>query len=434
MSKQESKIWTIIKHEYTSKVKSKGFIIGSILGPLILIGFLAVTIFVSVISANDTSRKVAIVDNSQLHFDDKLIERNNDIFEKADTKNIDKMQKQILDDEIDAVLVIPDDFLETGKAVIYSKGGGGFGFSSKIERNLDRILRKERLLANGIDTSVIKLIDKGTDLVTKKVTEGGGVEKDYTAVLSGIGYALGFFIYMMMLIYGQFVSRGVIEEKANRIVEVIASSVKPIQIMLGKVVGIGLLGLTQIAFWITMGGLLLLAASPIMSMFIPDTETVKQGMEMAAAQSNMPFDIPSIPIGLIIAFIYYFLIGYFMYSTIFAAVGSAVDQESDAANLQQPIIFAIIIPMLFLAPITSNPDSTLAVILSLIPFFTPILMTVRIAATDVPFWQIATSVVLTVGTVFFLLWIAAKIYRVGILMYGKKPKLKDLIKWVRLAK
>jgi ABC-2 type transport system permease protein len=183
-----------------------------------------------------------------------------------------------------------------------------------------------------------------------------------------------------------------------------------------------------------MGLILLAAAGPVMSLFIGDAETVKQGMEMAAAQSNMPFDIPTIPIGLIIAFLFYFLVGYFMYSTIFAAVGSAVDQESDAANLQQPIIFAIIIPMLFLAPITANPDSTLAVILSLIPFFTPILMTVRIAATDVPLWQIATSVVLTVGTVFLLIWIAAKIYRVGILMYGKKPKLKDLIKWVRLAK
>ncbi len=434
MSKQESKIWTIIKHEYTTKVKSKGFIIGSILGPVILIGFLAVTIFVSIISADDTNRKVSIVDNTELHFDKKLVERNSDIFETAETKDIDVLEKKVLNDEIDAFLIIPPDFLETGNAVIYSKGGGGFGFSSKIEKNLDRLLRKERLLAKGIDTSVIKLLDKGSNLISKKVVEGGGVEKDYTAVLSGIGYVLGFFIYMMMLIYGQFVSRGVIEEKANRIVEVIASSVKPIEIMLGKVAGIGLLGLTQVAFWIIMGGLLLLAAGPIMSMFVSDTETVKQGMEVMAARSNMPFEIPSIPIGLILAFVFYFLIGYFMYSTIFAALGAAVDQESDAANLQQPVIFAIIIPMLFLAPITSNPDSTLAVILSLIPLFTPILMTVRIAATDVPFWQIAASVVLTVGTFFLLLWIAAKIYRVGILMYGKKPKIKDLIKWVRLAK
>jgi ABC-2 type transport system permease protein len=434
MSKQESKIWTIIKHEYTSKIKSKGFIIGSILGPVVLIAFLAVTILVSVISANDTDRKVAVIDKTGLNFDKQLIKRNDKIFEKVDTKDINQLQKEVLDNKIDAFLEIPEDFLEKGKAIIYSKGGGGFGFTARIAKNLDYLLRKERLLSHGIDSSVIKLIEKGSHLVTKKLMEGGEIEKDDTTALAGIGYVLGFFIYIMMLVYGQFVSRGVIEEKANRIVEVIASSVKPIQIMLGKVFGIGLLGLTQVIFWISMGLILLAAAGPVMSLFIGDAETVKQGMEMAAAQSNMPFDIPTIPIGLIIAFLFYFLVGYFMYSTIFAAVGSAVDQESDAANLQQPIIFAIIIPMLFLAPITANPDSTLAVILSLIPFFTPILMTVRIAATDVPLWQIATSVVLTVGTVFLLIWIAAKIYRVGILMYGKKPKLKDLIKWVRLAK
>ncbi len=434
MSKKESKIWTIIKHEYTSKIKSKGFIIGSILGPIVLIAFLAVSIFVSVISADDTDRKVAVVDNTELQFDKKLVKRNGKIFENATSKDVDKLQKSILDNQIDAFLVIPEDFLETGKAIIYSKGGGGFGFTSRIEHSLDYLLRKERLLAHGIDSSVIKLIDKSSILVSKKVTAGGEVEKDFTEALAGIGYVLGFFIYMMMLIYGQFVARGVIEEKANRIVEVIASSVKPIQIMLGKVVGIGLLGLTQVLFWISMGLILLAAAGPIMDIFVSDNGTMMQGVGMAAQQSKIPFEIPTIPIGLIIAFLFYFLVGYFMYSTVFAAVGSAVDQESDAANLQQPIIFAIIIPMLFLAPITANPDSTLAIVLSLIPFFTPILMTVRIAATDVPFWQIAASVILTIGTIFLLLWFAAKIYRVGILMYGKKPKFKDLIKWVRLAK
>ncbi len=433
MNNQNNKIWIIIKHEYTTKVKSKGFIIGSILGPVLLLAFLAITIFVSVISADNTNRKIAVLDETSLKLDSKLIKRDSDFFDRADNKNIEELQKELNNDNIDAFLVIPENFVESGKATVFSKGGGGFGFTARIERHLDYLLHKEIMFANNIDSTIIQLMEKDVDLATKKVTEKG-IEKDYTKAYAGIGYVLGFFIYMMMLLYGQFVSRGVIEEKANRIIEVIASSVKPIQIMLGKVVGIGMLGLTQVTFWIVMGLILLASAAPIIGMFQPDAAAMKQGMEMAAAQSQFPIDIPSIPIQLIIAFLFYFLIGYFMYATVFAAIGSAVDQESDAANLQTPIIFLIIIPMLFLAPITSNPDSTLAVILSLIPFFTPILMTVRIAATEVPLWQIGLSVILTTGTFFLLLWIAAKIYRVGILMYGKKPQLKDIIKWIKLAK
>ena len=434
MKKQESKIWTIIKHEYTSKVKSKGFIISSILGPLILVLIFGVSIFASIMSVNEISKKVSVVDKSGGEIGEKLVKRDKGLFVISETDIIDSLRQKVLDEKIDAFLVIPADFIEKGKATIYSKGGGGFGFTAKIDNHLDAVLRLERLQSSGVDSSIVKLIESDADIVAKKITESGNVEKDYTTILAGLGYFLGFFIYIMLLIYGQYVSRGVIEEKANRIIEVLASSAKPIQIMLGKVLGIGMLGLTQIVFWIVMGFILMMAAGPVVSSFMPDSGAIKQGMDLAASQSAMPFEIPSIPLGIIVAFVYYFIIGYFMYSTVFAAVGSAVDQESDAAQLQQPIIFAIIIPILFLMPVSSNPDSTLAVVLSLIPFFTPILMTVRIAATEVPLWQIVASVVLTVGTFFLLLWIAAKIYRVGILMYGKKPKLKDLIKWVRLAK
>jgi ABC-2 type transport system permease protein len=433
MKIRDSKIWTIIKHEYKSKIKSKGFIISTLLGPIILIGFLAVTVFVSVLTSEDTNRKLSVLDLTELGIDRKLIERDSEIFEIPKAKSETELQQMILEDKIDGYVILQKDFLKTAEATMYSRGGGGWGIVEKVERNLTNILRKERLIANGTDTNIIKMIDLSASVKTKKITEKG-TEKDYTEAFAGIGYILGFFIYMMMLMYGQYVSRGVIEEKANRIIEVIASSVRPIEIMLGKVFGIGLLGLTQVFFWISMSLLLLWAAGPIISMFQPDPETIKQGLTMASQQNPIPFEIPKIPVSLVVAFVYFFLVGYFMYSTIFAAIGSAVDQESDAAQLQSPIVFIVVTPMLFMPAVTSNPDSTLATILSLIPFFSPILMTVRIAATNVPLWEIAASVVLTSGTVIGLIWIAAKIYRVGILMYGKKPKLKDLIKWVRLAK
>ena len=353
---------------------------------------------------------------------------------KSKTADEEILRNQILDEIIDGYVIIPSDFVEKGKATVYSKGGGGWGYIERLEKHLNNLLRKERLIATGTNPEVIKIIEDVAIINTQKITKKG-TEKDYTSVYAGIGYVLGFFIYMLMLMYGQFVSRGVIEEKANRIIEVIASSVRPFQILLGKVFGIGMLGLTQVAFWITLSLMLLWLAGPIISIFQPEPQAMAQGMGVELSiQESILSEIPNIPVGIIVAFIFYFLVGYFMYATIFAAIGSAVDQESDAAQLQSPVIFAIITPMLFMPAITSNPDSALASVLSLIPFFTPILMTVRIAATTVPLWEIILSVVLSVGFVFLLLWIASKIYRVGILMYGKKPKLKDLIKWIRLAK
>jgi ABC-2 type transport system permease protein len=301
-----------------------------------------------------------------------------------------------------------------------------------MEKHLNNIIRKERLIQNGTDTSVINMIDVSVDIGTKKIT-AKGTEKDYTEAYAGIGYILGFFIYIMMMLYGSLVMRSVIEEKANRIIEVIASSARPFEIMMGKVIGIGLVGMTQVTFWLVVGGILLASAGPIMMMFMPKPEVLAGGMQMAQVP-QLPIDIPRIPISLILGFIFYFIAGYFIYSTLFAAVGSAVDQESDAAQLQTPVMLPIILPMMFMPAIMANPDGPLAVILSLIPFFTPILMIVRVAATNVPLWQIALSVVLLIGTFFGALWATSKIYRVGILMYGKKPKLSDLIKWIKLAK
>ena len=310
------------------------------------------------------------------------------------------------------------------------------GFVGNIDRIMSDFLRRERLLKNGTDTNVIRLVEQGAEIQTRKVTQKGtqkGTEKDYTEVYAGLGYFLGFFIYFMMLMYGSIVMRSVIEEKANRIIEVIASSVKPKEIMLGKVIGIGSLGLSQVLIWVGASVILMAVAGPIISSFMPSQQTMTQGMNIAV-QPKMPFDIPNISISIYVAFIFYFLSGYFIYSMMFAAIGSAVDQETDAQQLQTIVMLPIILPIFFMTAIITNPDGTLAIILSLIPFFAPILMIVRIAATQVPIWQIVLSVLLILGTFFGLLWSAAKIYRTGILMYGKKPKLGDIIKWLRLAK
>ncbi len=436
-SNSRSKIMTIISHEYLTKVKSKGFIIATILGPLLMLAVIAVPVAVALLSGNDTEKRIAVLDKTELEIGKKIVSIDSKKFFIAD-RNESKLREQVLSEELDGFLIIPEDVIQSSKVTVFTRGGGGLGFISSIDMAASKVIRIERLKTAGADTNVIALVEKGVDVQTQKITQKG-TEKDYTEVYAGVGYILGFVIYMMMLMYGSFVMRGVIEEKANRIVEVLASSAKPFDIMFGKVVGIGAVGLTQVLFWVLIAAVLMAVAGPLINMLSPGTVQMAKDVAMSSStnpQMQIPagFEMPSVPVWLFVAFIFYFLSGYFIYSTLFAAVGSAVDQEQDAQQLMTPIMLPIIIPILLVTNVISNPDGILAIVLSLFLLFTPILMIVRVAATDVPFWQIATSVILLIATFFGALWLASRIYRTGILMYGKKPNFKDIARWIRLSK
>ncbi len=428
------KLPTIIQHEYMSKFKTKGFLLGTLLGPLAMIAMLGVVIAAAVLSKDTTELKLAIVDNTNSIGKELVASDTSKYY--INRQSVDELNNKIISGELDGYVLIPSSILDSGDVEVYSEGGGGLGFIKSLESNLGNILTHRRLQREGVDVSVIELVGKQLDVITKKVTKDGGVEKDNAEGLAFIGYGLGFAIYMLMFIYGSWVSRGVIEEKANRIIEVIASSAKPFEILLGKVVGIGLLGLTQVVAWIVIGFALLQLAAPIIAMTVDiDPATLSTGMSMQDAQTaqaqEMMSNFPVISPWMIIGFIFYFLAGYFIYASLFAAVGSAVDQEQDAQQLLIPVTLPIIIPILLINVVMTNPDGTLSVALSLFPFFTPIIMTVRIAAGNVPVWQIGLSVILVVGTFLSSLWVASRIYRVGILMTGKKPTFKDLYKWLR---
>lgn len=431
-----SKIFTIIQHEYLIRVKTKGFVIGTLLGPLGMLLLIAIPIVVTLLSADTTEKRIAVIDKSN-KIGTLAVKKSPDKYYLTE-ENEETLKKATLEEEIDGYLLIPEDILTSGEINVFTRGGGGIGFVSQIESVFGRIVRHERLLNAGADTSVINLVDRGITLETQKITQKGE-EKDFTEAYAMVGYFFGFVIYIMMLLYGTMVMRGVIEEKANRIIEVIASSAKPFEIMFGKVFGIGLVGLTQVLIWVVIGAGLIAAVSPIMNLINPTdmmpAQMTQQGMAQAVQQASAPnFEIPSISLWLVIGFIFYFLSGYFVYATLFAAVGSAVDQEQDAQQLQWPVTIPIIIPMLFIGSVIGNPDSMLSIVLSLVPFFSPMLMVVRVAATNVPVWQIGLSVVLMISSFIVSLWVAAKIYRVGILMYGKKPSVKDLVKWFMMAK
>jgi ABC-2 type transport system permease protein len=434
---KSNKILTIIQHEYTSKVKTKGFIISTILGPLFLLLLIAVPALVAALSSDSTERKIAIVDKFSAtdslnrKIGEKIVAKEPKRFYLS-TENVDSLSRLVKNKEIDGYLIIDEKSLTTGDVTVFTKGGGGIGLMTVLEKNIGDVLLSEKLKEVNADTLLIKLVTKGANIKTQVVTDEG-IEQDYSASFAVIGYILGFFIYMMMLMYGSLVMRGVIEEKANRIIEVIVSSAKPFEIMMGKVVGIGLVGLTQVIFWVIIASVLFMLGVPLLETHISAQDMMAQTGGMAA-QSNILKDIIPTNISpfLIIGFIVYFLFGYFIYATLFAAVGSAVDQESDAQQLSMVITIPIIIPLLLLTNIMSNPDGAIAVALSLIPFFTPILMTVRIAATSVPVWEVALSFILLALTFWGAVWAASRIYRIGILMYGKKPKLGDLIKWIRV--
>lgn len=434
MKNKSSKIFTIIQHEYISKVKSRGFILGTILAPLGIVLIYGAIIAVSVMSSGQTNKKIAVLDLTG-QIGAELVQRDTAKFFLT-TESTETLNKKIIDGSLDGYMVIDNNFLQTGNIDVFTSGGGGLGFVSSIENNAEDIVVNKKLKEIGADDTIIDLVNRGVSVNTKKVTEEGAKE-DFSQVLAFLGYALGFMIYGLMFTYGSFVMRGVIEEKANRIVEVIASSARPFEIMFGKVVGIGAVGLTQVLFWLILLIILFASGSSIISLFIdkPDAAMMAQGMGSQPEQMELIkfFDNFSISPWIIVAFIFYFLSGYFIYSSLFAAVGSAVDQEQDASQLTLPISLPIIIPIMFISNVMANPDGALSVTLSLIPFFTPILMIARIAASDVPLWQILLSVVLLALTFLLCLWVASKIYRVGILMYGKKPTFKDLIKWFRLG-
>ena len=387
---------------------------------------------VAALSIDETSKKIAVVDQTG-QLSEKIIASDKSVY-FATTKSIEELKKEILEGSLDAFLLIPKNIEIEGSATIYTQGGGGIGLIEKTENILSELIREKRLTNAGVDKSVIDLVEKKVNINTVKVTKEG-VQKDYTEFYSIFGYILGFMLYILMFSYGALVMRGVINEKANRIIEILNSSASAMEIMMGKIFGIAAVGLLQVLVWIILVILVSLFAGPIVNTFVgqPDLTNVNS-LNMPNSTPTTPFEIPPIPIGTWVAFIYFFLAGYFLFSALFAAIGSAVDQEEDAAQLQTPITMPLIIPILFMPAIMGNPDSPLAVILSLIPFFSPILMTARIAATSVPLWQISLSVILTLITLYFSIWIASKIYRIGILRYGKKPQFKDLIRWIKLAK
>lgn len=440
-----NKALLIIKREYFSRVKKKSFLLVTFLVPLFLIGIYAVTILLTAKSFQNNQATIHVIDQSGL-FNGKLADSKNTNFISV-SGDIEKEKAVILQGESKTfLLIIPKDVKDSPKAELFSAEIAGFGTQGEISRQLENVLRSNAFEEAGIDRATVENIKTKVDIQAKEITADG--EKDSSAgAAMGVAMSLSVLIYICLFLYGAQVMRGIIEEKNNRIVEVIISSVKPFQLMIGKIIGIGLVGLTQFLLWIVLSvGLMSVA-----TMVFMDKETVEAVAEQQIAASgstdvavqqstkyqnnaygNFMQALDTVNFKtIIIAFFLYFLGGYLLYSALFAAVGSAVDSETETQQFMLPIT----IPLLFtyilsFGVLVNDPNGPLAFWLSMIPFTSPIAMLVRIPF-GVPTWEIALSIALLIGGFILTTWVAGRIYRVGILMYGKKASYKELIKWFR---
>jgi len=426
------KTFIVAKTEFLKRVKTKWFVITTLIGPIALIGFFVIVGIVTVESMTGGEQTVAVIDHSGALFEDYQDDDGQITFIQPNAPE-DSIRAAVIRGIYDGYLLLDADIISGGgKATYFSRDGGGVSvFARKIRSITRQAVEKQRLEEQNVPQEVFDILNASVTIDMKKLSDTGEASGG-TEAFAVIGFIMGFMIYMTMLIYGSVVMQGVIQEKMNRVVEIIVSSVRPFDLLMGKVLGIGAMGLVQMTFWaiLIMAGAIFSGA--VISMFLDPANlnlpaSASQDELLAAANISMPVIDPFI----FVWFVLYFLLGYLLYASIFAAIGSSVEQQQDAQSLMLPVMLPIIMSIVFLQSTVEAPNSTLSIVLSMIPFTSPISMVVRYAVTDVPIWQMIMSFSLLAGFFVGAIWVSARIYRVGVLMYGKKASLRDLIKWAR---
>ncbi|MEL7004086.1 MAG: ABC transporter permease [Bacteroidota bacterium] len=436
-----NKILLIIQREFLSRVKKKSFLIATLLVPLLfptIIG--GMVYFVIQEKENAGPREVLVINES-----DSLKLESTDAYNFTNLSGtLDNAIATFKESDAYSLLYVPDiDIEKPDGIVMYSKSTPGPGAVSDIENILERKVKDLKLYKYNVDPETLAKLNTYITLDTRISSEDTDEEQESNSgIASGIGYFTGFLIYMFLFVYGGQVMQGVIEEKNSKIVEVIVSTVKPFHFMLGKVVGVALVGLVQILLWIIlMGGIYTAAASYVgigssgaaieqVSASAPNASEISEELQNNPKVKAMVEKVSQIPFTrIIITFIFYFIGGYLLYGALFAAVGSAVDTPADAQQFMLPIMLPIIIGFFGMSMfVTDDPNGAASFWLSVIPFTSPIVMMGRIGF-GVPLWELLLSMALLIGGFIFTIWLAGRIYRVGILMHGAKVNYKVLAKW-----
>ena len=426
------KIWIVLKSEFIRRVRSVWFIVGTLLAPILLIALATLPAILGIAAVGSDDKTIAVLDETGVLFEEFSHRVGDQYTASLSEESQETLREQVLEGSIDGFLFIPESILaDSGEALFYSVEGGGLTGAVRMENSLSNALEEHRLNENNVSEEIREILSTSVPLRSIIFTDEGE-EEDSAAFYSILGYIMGFIIYMAMFIYGAYVIQGVLEEKTTRVIEVMVSSVRPFQMLMGKVLGIGAVGIVQMIAWSILMLAMVFFAGSVIAMFVNPADlnlpaSASQEEILAAAEINIPSIAPS----LFGWFILFFLGGYLLYASLFAAASSVVEQQQDAQGLLTPIYMLIIIPIMFIVFFVESPNSSLATGLSMVPFFSPILMVVRIAVTEVPLWQILLSYTLLIATFIGSIWLSSRIYRIGILMYGKKPGVKDLIRWVR---
>jgi len=456
-----SKIGLIIKREYSTRVKKKTFIIMTILGPILFAAMMVAPVILMKMESDDY-KKIAVIDESRL-FSGALQNTEYIDFEFVSDKYFDPVTAQynltqakadLKDSDYYALLYIPHTAVETniGAVQLISYQQPNMGLKMHIANGIEKRVEDLKLSTTAEDfgitendvNSILKAVNTSINVVTTTIDEDGNEKESSTEIAMIIGYICGFLIYMFVFMYGNQVMRGVIEEKSNRIVEVIVSSVKPFQLMMGKIIGVALVGLTQFILWVVLtAGLVTVAQSVLLKDYKPTdmTQQVEMGSQLdknanaqdedAAKFEQMFKAVYSVDyVTIIVLFLFYFIGGYLLYAALFAIVGSAVDNETDTQQFMLPITIPLVLGIIVMMSAINNPEGSLAYWFSIIPFTSPIVMMVRVPF-NVPIIDVVISMSLLVISFVFMTWFAGKIYRVGILMYGKKVNYKELWKWLK---
>jgi len=450
-----NKISTIINREYITRVSKKSFIIMTILAPILMAALIIVPTILMATQEMDY-KKIAVIEENTDLFRGALKNTKTLEFVYLDNANVNDLKKTFEDAGYYGILYISSELVNTPNAIqLISKKQPPIADLQNMENVLEKEIEKQKLMADNIENldEIMKNVESNVSIQTQKIDESGQSKDTSTGIAMALAYIGGFLMYILVFMFGSQVMRGVIEEKTSRVVEVIVSSVKPVQLMMGKIIGIALVGLTQFLIWVL---LTFAIVGVIKSTVLKDkkiteiTQTVPQNLmdeEMqATVQEQMEQTSPQIsefskmfesamnqPWGLIIfSFIFYFITGYLLYASIFAAIGSAVDNETETQQFMLPVTIPIILALMVAMGTMQNPESSLSFWCSIIPLTSPIVMIARIPF-GVPAWQIILSMALMIVTFIVFVWMAAKIYRTGILMYGKKTSWKEMWKWLKYS-
>jgi len=440
------KILLILKREYLSRVKKKSFIIMTIIGPLLMASVFVIPVYIA--QKSDECKEIAVIDETYEFINN--IPSTESIHFSFISDDLNTAKTHLKKSKYYAILHIPGISFYSPSAIrLYSTHQPGLSVKLYIEGVIKKIMEEKKLEASGIDKVLLASTKTKINITTIKLSDDGVEKESSTAVATGLGIFASIIIYMFIFMYGAQVMRGVIEEKTSRIVEVIISSVKPFQLMMGKIIGVAMVGLTQFLLWVilTFGIITVIQAS------YPDLFKQKQTSQSNENKritsvtelqvdmnqeknenseiNNIITSINSINFGVMIgSFLFFFLFGYLLYAALFAAIGSAVDSEADTQQFMLPITIPLIFAMVMNQFVINNPDGPVSFWLSIIPLTSPVVMMMRIPF-GVPWTEVVLSMVLLIAGFWFITWLAAKIYRTGILMYGKKASYKELWKWLK---